>query len=105
MGQGKDLDVAAVEVVDGHGDGELDVSGAGAAAAFAGLEVAHFHLQVAFGGLVIEAEGLGGTVAYAPALVKLEGGVGEEGEADGTAISEFGDLQVAAAYAAAGDGG
>jgi hypothetical protein len=105
LGQGEDLDVARVEVVDGDGDGKFHVGSARAAATFAGLEVAHLHLEVTFGGLVVEAEGLSGAVAGAPALIELEGSVGQQGEADATAIGEFGDLQVAAACAGAGDVG
>ena len=41
LSQAQDLDVAGVEVVDRARNGELDVDGAGAAATFAGLEVAH----------------------------------------------------------------
>ena len=105
LGQGEDLDVAGIEVVDRDGDGEFHVCCTRAAAAFAGLEVAHFHFEVAFGGLVVKAEGLGGAVTGAPALIELEGGVGQQGKTDAAAIGEFGYLQVAAAGAGAGDGG
>lgn len=106
LGQGEDLDGAGVEAVDRDGDGEFDVGGAGAATAFAGLEVAHFSHHVFVGGLEVEAEGLGFAVgAGAPGFVELQGLVGEEGEADAAAVGEFGDLQVAAAGASAGDGG
>jgi len=76
------LDFAGLVVVDGDGDGEFDVGGAGAAAAFAGFEVAHFRGDVLGGGLVVKPEGAGGAVAGAPALVELQGFVGEHGEAD-----------------------
>ena len=97
LGDLEDLDFAGVEVVDGDGDGKLDVHGARAAAAFAGLEVAHFGGNVLGGGLVIETEWLGGAVAGAPALVKLKRFVGKHGEADGAAVGELAECQVAAA--------
>jgi len=97
LGQLEDLDVAVVEVVDGDGDGELDVCGAGAAAAFAGLEVTHLQGEFFGGGLVVEPERLRGAVSGAPALIKLQRLVGEEGEADLAAVGQLGDAQVAAA--------
>ena len=106
LGQGHDLDGASVEAVDRDCDGEFDVGGAGAATAFAGLEVAHFSHHVLESGLEVEAEGLGFAVGGgAPGFVELQGFVGQEGEADRAAVGEFGDLQVAAAGASAGDGG
>ena len=105
LGQAEDLDIAGVEVVDGDGDGEFDVDGAWAAASFAGFVVTHLQRNLLGGGFGVEAEGLGAVGAGAPALVELKGFVGEEGEADGTAVGELGDLQVAAAGGAAGDGG
>ena len=103
LGDLEDLDFAGLVVVDGDGDGELDVDGARAAAAFAGLEVTHFGGDVLGSGFVVEAEGLGGAVAGAPALVELKRFVGEHGEADGAAVGELGELEVAAACSSAGD--
>jgi hypothetical protein len=106
LGQGHDLDGASVEAVDRDRDGEFDVGGAGAATAFAGFEVAHLNRYIFVGWLVEKPEGLGFAVGGgAPGFVKLKGFVGEEGEADRAAVGEFGDLQVAAARASAGDGG
>ena len=104
LGDLEDLDFAVVKVEDGDGDGEFDVYGAGAATAFAGLEVTEFGSDVVGGGLVLEAEGLGLAVALAPGFVELQGLVGEHGEADGAAVGELAECQVAAAGVAAVDG-
>ena len=103
LGDLEDLDFTGLVVVDGDGDGEFDVGSAGAAAAFAGLEVAHFRGDVLGGGLIVKAEGAGGAVTGAPALVELQGFVGEHGEADGAAVGELRELEVAAASTAGGD--
>ena len=93
LGQGEDLDRASVEAVDRAGDGKFDVGGAGAAAAFAGFEVAHLGHHVLVGGLEVKAEGLGFAIgAGAPGFVELKGFVGEEGEADRAPVGQFGDL-------------
>ena len=99
LGDLQDLDFAGLVVVDRAGDGKLHVGGARAAAAFAGLELAHLSGYVLDGGLVVEAEGLGGAVGLAPALVELQGFVGQQREADGAAVGEFAEAEVAAAGA------
>ena len=103
LGDLQNLDFAGLVVVDRAGDGKLHVCSAGAAASLAGLEVAHLGGDVLEGGLEIEAEGLVGAVSAAPALVELQGFVGEEGEADRAAVGEFGEAQVTAACGSRGD--
>ena len=96
LGDAPDLDVACLVVEDGAADSKLDVLGARAATAFTGLEVAHFSYHVLGGGLVVKAEGLRLGAAGAPHFVVLQGLIAEDGDADGSFVWQFAQVQVAA---------
>ena len=89
LGDAPDLDVAGLVIEDWAADSKLDVLGAGAATAFAGLEVAHLSYHVLGGGLVVKAEGLGLGAAGAPDLVVLQGLIAENGDADRAFVGQF----------------
>lgn len=95
LGDGQDFDGAAVVGVDGDRDAETEVGVARVVGA--GGEVTQLGADVLRGGLVVETEGLLLAVCgLAPALEVFEGLVGEECEADGAAVLDFGGVQIAA---------
>jgi len=97
LGQVEYLDFLLLVVEDGQGDGEFDRFGSGAFAVEAAGEIAHLGGDLFGGGFSHEPERLGFAVkAFAPALVILDGFVGEKGEADRRTSGDLAGVQVAA---------